>query len=91
NYLAFVARGLDEATGNQRRGDAFDKHIEGRQAHVLDSLAYVLVSQPRAQVVAVAAELRQDGVGILVAENRPPLPTISLHLNKLFKTLKQIH
>ncbi|KAJ7467144.1 hypothetical protein FB451DRAFT_1484373 [Mycena latifolia] len=102
--LAFVARALEQANddaGKTRRPAAqssLEVRLVQRQADVLDSIARILVSQPRNQVVAVVAQLLQsadrDGntTLLLVAENsdRPLLPSVITHLRDVFDRLTRI-
>ncbi|KAG5644807.1 hypothetical protein DXG03_007629 [Asterophora parasitica] len=77
NVLAFVLLGLYESMGRltrkrgERRNTLNPNDTKRRQALILDSLAYLLVSQPH-QTVAVGAQLPPISGGscrILVAEN----------------------
>ncbi|KAJ7485166.1 hypothetical protein B0H11DRAFT_1152710 [Mycena galericulata] len=98
NYLALVARGLDEANHVPKRRTTAQSTIEEtlvrRQAAVLDSLAWISVSQAQKQVVAFGAQLRSDSVGgviILVAENGPPVAGLVPHVRDMFARLQKIY
>jgi hypothetical protein len=98
NYLSFISRSLDEASNEGRTRKAhvsISDNLTLRQAHVLDSLAYVLVSEPENQVVAVGAQLLPGNtntpVRILVAENHTVFPEVKKHLNDIFTRLQRIH
>ncbi|KAJ7467142.1 hypothetical protein FB451DRAFT_1178374 [Mycena latifolia] len=97
DFLAFVARGLDEANDAARRNEADAVTVDPlirRQADILDSLAYVLVGQETGQVVAVAGQIQQTNDGakvlLLVAENRPVLPGVIPHIRDIFQRLQRI-
>ncbi|KAJ6477402.1 hypothetical protein C8R47DRAFT_1289268 [Mycena vitilis] len=92
--LAFVARALDEANHVEHRKtlSSLQARLIQRHASVLDSLAYISVSQTK-QVVAVGAKLvNGDGhVVVLVAENGVPVPGLLEHLRDILNRLKRIN
>ncbi|KAJ6585025.1 hypothetical protein B0H19DRAFT_1107728 [Mycena capillaripes] len=87
DFLAFVAHGLGEANNFVQRHTATINEIVKRQAAVLDSLAYLMVSEQN-QVVAVGVQLVEEnrsGITIFVAENRTSLPELKLHQSFMWK------
>ncbi|KAJ7675787.1 hypothetical protein DFH06DRAFT_668571 [Mycena polygramma] len=92
--LAFVARALDEVNNVEHRKtlSSLQARLIQRHASVLDSLAYISVSQTK-QVVAVGAKLvNGDGhVVVLVAENGSPVPGLLEHLRDILNRLKRIN
>ncbi|KAJ7693973.1 hypothetical protein B0H17DRAFT_846655, partial [Mycena rosella] len=99
-FLAFVARGLDETALQQRQGKAqssIDETLIQRGAATLDSLAYVLVSRPQNQVVAVGARVLESavpdepGIIIFATENQTPVPGLIEHLQNIFTRLQRVH
>ncbi|KAJ7212523.1 hypothetical protein GGX14DRAFT_446589 [Mycena pura] len=81
NFLAFVARGLnDEKHERRSEGLSFDPpNPSQRHAAILDSLAFLLVSQLEKQIIAVGVVVIEDPdpakveTQIIVAENKTPL------------------
>lgn len=90
--LAAIAWGLHDAKGRKEFSN-FGTDAERRQARVLDSLAYLLVSREANQVIAVGLRLRSDesGLEVLVAENEDPLEATLNHLTYIIRCLREIY
>ncbi|KAJ6584992.1 hypothetical protein B0H19DRAFT_1227564 [Mycena capillaripes] len=94
NYLAFVACGFDEINRAGERHKTQTPLVKRHWATILDSFAYILVSEAQNQVVAVGAEVlpgKSPPLRILVAENRDVLPGVIEHLQSIFHHLGEIH
>ncbi|KAJ7675813.1 hypothetical protein DFH06DRAFT_1466605 [Mycena polygramma] len=95
--LAYVAHNIENACGQQKRHaglSSLSDAVKQRHADVLDSLAHILVAKERDQVFAVGALLAANQtppLQIVIAENRPALPEVKLHLEKIFVHLQNIH
>ncbi|KAJ6591069.1 hypothetical protein DFH09DRAFT_1138481 [Mycena vulgaris] len=92
NYLAILARGLTDANDQSKREEAkrIDDPLIKRRARVLDSLAYILVSHPQRQVVAVGAVLDGPGTALLLVAENDPLPETPEHLEDVVERLRDI-
>ncbi|KZV67794.1 hypothetical protein PENSPDRAFT_754680 [Peniophora sp. CONT] len=94
NVLSIIARGLNEINGipGRKEFSTFGYEAERRQARVLDSLAYLLVSREK-QLVAVGLRLRDGGSGLelLVNEDGDALETTLDHLKDIVRRLREIH
>ncbi|EIW75108.1 hypothetical protein CONPUDRAFT_169532 [Coniophora puteana RWD-64-598 SS2] len=92
DYLAFVARALDEVNDAEKSQRKLQERKRHGEAAILDSLAYLAVCKPEKQVVATAALLRKEDAGlrILVAENGEATEGVVEHLQNVLKLLALI-
>ncbi|KAJ7507027.1 hypothetical protein B0H11DRAFT_188973 [Mycena galericulata] len=97
DYLAVFARVTENSEAYARQIHArpfLESRTAKRQGAVLDSLAFISVSQAQNQAVAVGAQLLQGPdrcMIILVADNRPVFPGLIEHLQDIFDRLQRIH
>ncbi|KZV62677.1 hypothetical protein PENSPDRAFT_758539 [Peniophora sp. CONT] len=97
DYLAIISRGFDETSSSTSR-ESFEvskpKPIVKRQAGVLNSLAYLLLSRAQKQVVAIGVRHctinGQAGFEYLIAENSNTPETATVHLENIFEKLREV-
>ncbi|VDB85178.1 unnamed protein product [Peniophora sp. CBMAI 1063] len=90
--LSIIAQGLSSSKG-RKEFSTFGSDLDRRQARVLDSLAYLLVSREEKQVVAVGLRLRDEGPGLelLVSDSGDCLQATLTHSIHIVRRLRDIH
>lgn len=92
DHLAFLAFGFDGFKKPRRRHRVVEIDDEKltTTSDFLDSLAHLAIHKPSNQVVAVGADLKYDGVNIIVAENNDVDSQVIEHIQHIMAALYEI-